>query len=152
MLVFTSRWTWIATRRLTIITLKLVLFYRCFIHISKEGPSPGHQDWHGPSDKKILSKIETFVKNRNFCQTSKRLSNIENFVKNRNFRQKSKLLSNIENFVKHRKFCQTSKILSTIEIFIKNRNFCEKSKICQKSKISANIVNFIKNFVKNRIF
>ena len=51
----------------------------------------------------FMSKIETFVKNRNFCEKSKLLSKIETFVKNRNFCQKSTLLSKIETFVK--RFC-----------------------------------------------
>ena len=48
------------------------------------------------------SKIEIWVKNRNFGRRSKFWSKIEILVKNRNFSQRSKFWSKIEIFVKHR--------------------------------------------------
>jgi len=102
-----------------------------------------------------MSKIETFVKNWNFCQKSKLLSEIETFVENWNFYQKSKLLSKIETFVKNRNFCRKSKLLSKIESFVRDRNFCQQSKLLSKIETFVKNRNFyqkIETFVKNRNF
>ena len=83
-------------------------------------------------NRNFLSKIHSFIKNRKFCQKSKFFSKIESFVKNRKFCQKSKFFSKIESFVKK------SKVLSKIEIFVKNQNFGQKSKF-QGPKFSTKI-------------
>ena len=87
-------------------------------------------------DRDIFVKIESFVKNPQFCKRATILSKIHSFVKERQFCQKSKCFSGIEPyskiefFIKSRHFSQSfvqeSKFLSKIEILLKNRKFCQK--------------------------
>ena len=78
-----------------------------------------------PSDlwnrTKFSSKIEIFVKNRNFRQKSKLSSKIEIFIKNTNFHLKSNFLLIIEIFDKNRNFRQKSKFSTKIEILVKSK-------------------------------
>ena len=74
---------------------------------------------------------------------------IDFFVKNRNFGQKSKIVNN-------RNFAQQSEFWSKIEILVKNRNFHQKIQIfIKKSKFSSKNPNFhqkIKIFIKKYEF
>jgi len=91
-----------------------------------------------------LSKIEIFVKNRNFCQKSKFLSKIQTLTKHLNFNQKSQFLSKIAIFVKNRIF------LSKTETLTKHRNFCQQNRDSnQKSEFCLKTAIFVKKMVQN---
>jgi len=100
---------------------------------------------------KFLSKIEIFVKNRNFlknqnfCQTSKLFSKIETFVKTRNFVKNWICSQKLNFFLKHQNINQKWKSVWAIKISLKNHSkfwsiFCySKIKILtKKSKVWSN--------------